>query len=60
KLILRTFQNERSQSVVFEFIFSFQSQISDLAELTEAENLRNRSDRLMRYGGLLGLVIFLF
>ncbi|WP_430812964.1 MULTISPECIES: hypothetical protein [unclassified Carboxylicivirga] len=36
------------------------SQINDLAELTEAVNLRNRSNRLMRYGGLLGAAIYNF
>ncbi|WP_430812953.1 hypothetical protein [Carboxylicivirga sp. 1411-1] len=51
-------KEEGSQSVVFGFnFFLVFSQINDLAELTEAVNLRNRSDRLMRYGGLLGAAI---
>ncbi|WP_430812988.1 MULTISPECIES: hypothetical protein, partial [unclassified Carboxylicivirga] len=50
-----------SQSVVFGFIFFLVfSQINDLAELNAVVNLRNRSNRLMRYGGLLGAAVYNF
>ncbi len=60
KLTLLTFQIEQSQSGVFVFNFSFQSQISDLAVAAEATKLSKRVGLHMLYCGLLALVFILF